>query len=676
MEYIINSLFNFNMKKLHNVFLIKEVLSYLQYKNILPIIQKNKKIQNILNISINDYKIYSSIKLAFIKISNFNTFFENYKEKNPNLTKDEIKEIILEYLIKYSKKENSKICLDLNQEITEEFAAKIKNNIYLYMFSPLVPLIRVLFNKYKKLESIKSITLSEECQKIRKCDLIELAKNFKWNFIRYFKCKAELTSCIFLDEFIKKILYKKRNNLNLETFYANGNFNYKNIPTYFEFLKQNENLKYLRFFGNQLDYINVYYFSEAFGKLKKLNKLKFTNFNVNLSNIFNIFKYNLKNIEKFTYEEKINFNNNIQINNIYSQNNFNNNEYEIINNNNNTELNNFNDNNNNGDNEILLNPPKNLINLIKCSIISKNIELKFYTNLIDKNKNLEYLQFNIEKTDIKIKNEFLNFIESINKNQNFKTLIIENKIEDYFCDIINSNLKSKNIEKLKLIHGTNLNFDLILKNNQNLKKIDFKLIDNNQKNNINSSNQDRYQYYNYSRIIIYNPFNKYLINNNLNSQSNETNKFIDNNQNQKNDQNSFKYNFPKERDFIEISLDSYPEISKTNIERLITYKNLEIISFNNVKISSDNIKILGENLKVFYKIEKLNLYNIFIYKNEKNNIYYPLYEYVRPILINLKDIPLLREFFMDGINSSKEIISLLRYQLQFLPFLNKNNLIC
>ena len=123
-------------------------------------------------------------------------------------------------------------------------------------------------------------------------------------------------------------------------------------------------------------------------------------------------------------------------------------------------------------------------------------------------------------------------------------------------------------------------------------------------------------------------------------------------------------------------MDSYPEISKTNIERLITYKNLEIISFNNVKISSDNIKILGENLKVFYKIEKLNLYNIFIYKNEKNNIYYPLYEYVRPILINLKDIPLLREFFMDGINSSKEIISLLRYQLQFLPFLNKNNLIC
>ena len=217
---------------------------------------------------------------------------------------------------------------------------------------------------------------------------------------------------------------------------------------------------------------------------------------------------------------------------------------------------------------------------------------------------------------------------------------------------------------------------MILKNNQNLKKIDFKLIDNNQKNNINSSNHYRYQYYNYSRIIIYNPFNNYHINNNLNSQSNETNKFIDNNQNQKNDQNSFKYNFPKERDFIEISLDSYPEISKTNIERLITYKNLEIISFNNVKISSDNIKILGENLKVFYKIEKLNLYNIFIYKNEKNNIYYPLYEYVRPILINLKDIPLLREFFMDGINSSKEIISLLRYQLQFLPFLNKNNLIC
>ena len=664
------------MKKLHNVFLIKEVLSYLKYKTILPIIRKNKKIQNILNISLNDYKIYSSIKLAFIKISNFNCFLNSYEEKNPNLTKEEIKEIILDYLIKYSKKENSKICLDLNQEITEEFAAKIKNNIYLYMFSPLIPTIRILFNKYKKLQSIKSITLSEECQKIRKCDIIDLARNFKWNFIKYFKCRADCS--LFLDEFIKKLLFRRGNKINLETFYANGNFNYKNIIYYFDFLKQNENLKYLRFFGNQLDFINVYSFSKAFGKLKKLNKLKFTNFNLNLSNTFNIFKHNLKNIEKFTYEERTIFNNDFyvnnftQINNNFVQNNIIQNNYEIENNLN--ELNNFHDNNdlnNNDNNEILLNPPKNLINLIKCSIISKNIDIKFYTNLINKNKNLEYLQFNIEKTKIQIKNDYVNFIESINTNQNFKALIIENTIENYFCELINSNLKSKNIEKLKLIHRSNLNFDLILKNNPNLKKINFKIIDNYSKNNFQSYNNFNYYHYSHTRpnYNINNPFY-------LNSQLNNINKIITNEQFEtKESNNSFIYNFPKDRDFIEISLEFYPEISKTNIERIITYKNLEIISFNYVYISSDNLKILGENLKYFYKIEKLNLNNIFIFKNEKNQIYYPLYEYIRPILINLKDIPLLKEFSMDGINNSVEIHALLRYQLQFLPFLNKNNFI-
>ena len=120
------------MNKFHNIFLLKNVFSYLKYNDILPIIKRNKKLQNLFNISINDYKIYSFIKMAFNKISNFNYFLNNYQERIPNLSKEEIKQIILDYLIKYSKKNNIKICLDLNQEITEEFAAKIIR-IFIYI---------------------------------------------------------------------------------------------------------------------------------------------------------------------------------------------------------------------------------------------------------------------------------------------------------------------------------------------------------------------------------------------------------------------------------------------------------------------------------------------------------------------------------------------------------------
>ena len=262
------------MLKIRSRYIIKQIFDNIIERRYLSIVKYNKKHQNILNLSIKNYKIYNQIEIELIPIS-------NYEKGDIFINRDNEDNDFIHIYINNNKTKEYKYC-------TFEYKSKISK-------------IRILIDN--EIKSFKGLCKDCECLKelnIVKCNrknIIDMSEMFcgctnleKLNLLNLKTDKVTDMSYMF-----SGCLYLKE--LNLKNFNASGVTNMKNM------FEECSNLRQLNL--NNFNTSNVVYMNDMFSECYDLDSIKIENFNTSkvkkmsrmFNNCSNLIKLNLNNFD-------------------------------------------------------------------------------------------------------------------------------------------------------------------------------------------------------------------------------------------------------------------------------------------------------------------------------------------------------------------------------------------
>ena len=260
LEYI------YDLINIKSKYIILKIFEYLRKKKFLEIIKLNKKIQDKLNININDYKkyseIFSHIELEIIPIEKkYDKFINNEsKESFYHIYFNDKKEIKRNYLKKGDKVKKIKIKIDF---LIHSFENLFKDCIYNESIS---------FKKFTR-NTIKNMkSMFENCRSLKELDL----SNFNTENVKYMD--RMFCGCISLKK------------LNLVKFNTD---NVIDMQGMFMFCQSLEELKISNFSNN-----NLLYMSYIFAECNSLKELDLSNFNTNNVVDMNCLFYKCTSLEK------------------------------------------------------------------------------------------------------------------------------------------------------------------------------------------------------------------------------------------------------------------------------------------------------------------------------------------------------------------------------------------
>ena len=216
-----------HLESIKSTYVLKSIFSYLHKKKSLEIIQKNKKLQEKLKISLNDYKKYSekysTIEIEIIPIKskkgNFIHICRNEKKYYRIYFDNNKKKVKRDYLTKDDDVKKIKIVIDckvksffalfeycnVNESIN--FTKFSRNNIMnmSYMFNNCHSLKEINFYKYNTENVIDMSNMFKECSSLKKLDLSQFnTKNvIKMNHL-FFYCSS-LKNLIFSNFVTEKV---------------------------------------------------------------------------------------------------------------------------------------------------------------------------------------------------------------------------------------------------------------------------------------------------------------------------------------------------------------------------------------------------------------------------------------------------------------------------------------
>ena len=241
----------YDLINIKSKYIILKIVDYLPKKKFLEIIKLNKKIQNKLNMNINDYKKYSenfsSIELEIIPIKKkFDKFINNKNNESYYhifFNDNDKKEIKRNYLKKGDKVQKIKIIIDYRISSFEKLFLDCK-----YIES-------IHFTKFTRNNIFNMKSMFDSCESLKELDL----SNFNTENVKYMD--RMFCACISLKK------------LNLEKFNTD---NVIDMQGMFMFCRSLEELKITNFSNN-----NLLYMSYIFAECNSLEELDLSNFNTN-----------------------------------------------------------------------------------------------------------------------------------------------------------------------------------------------------------------------------------------------------------------------------------------------------------------------------------------------------------------------------------------------------------
>ena len=243
------------MLKIRNNFIKKKIFKYINEKKILQLSQYNKKLQNLLNITIKDYKIFAQTEIELIP-----DIFSKKRNIFINITNENIPYIHIYANDNYDKEFKS-------------YKLRIKNNI---------SKIKIIIDN--EIKSFKGLFKNCECLKevnIIKCnrkDIINMSQMF-------YGCKniIKLNLLNLKTDKVKDMSYlfsECSSLINIDL----SNFNTSNVNNMQNMFEQCSNLTQLNL--DNFNTSNVIYMNNMFSECSALNSLNIDNFDT--SNVINM----------------------------------------------------------------------------------------------------------------------------------------------------------------------------------------------------------------------------------------------------------------------------------------------------------------------------------------------------------------------------------------------------